>query len=650
MKHNILLKTNILVCLVVFLGFLATAVLSCQMNYSASVKNIEQVSELTSEGIYYQLTTLFAKPVNISLTMANDSLLRRALLEESSNLNNPEYEAVLTKYLKAYHDQTQYDSVFLVSAASQRYYNYAGLDRVLSPENPENDWYYAMAASDQEYAMNVDNDEVKGKNNEITVFVNCKITDDQGQLLGIVGVGLQIDSLQTLIQSYEDQYQVQAFLINSAGDIEISSHYTGYERMNLFSLYPYQDEVQKQILSWHSGDASNPFWVKNPQESQGQDYVISRYIPQLQWHLFVRQDTGELLRSLQRQLWQSALIIMAIILFILYIITRVIRTFNLQIIELTQSVEQEKRSTFEKATEELFDNIYELDITHNCPADTETQKYFESLGAPAGTPYDQALKVVAEKQIKAEFRQGYVDTFTPANVIRAYENGQDTLTYEFMISTGGDYFWMRITARIIQQEKDQSLHMLTYRQNIDAEKRQEKRLQALAQTDEMTHLLTKSATRRHIEQKLQTCPDQQFAFFIFDIDTFKEANDRYGHVFGDTVIEAFAAALCSQFRQDDIIGRIGGDEFAVFYPITGPAAVEDKAKALSKALNKTHTALGCTWMMSASIGIALAPQDGCNFETLYQSADAALYQTKKHGKNSYSFFKAVLQEHDSSKD
>ena len=81
MKHNILLKTNILVCLVVFLGFLATAVLSYQMNYSASVKNIEQVSELTSEGIYYQMTMLFTKPVNISLTMANDSLLRSSLIE-----------------------------------------------------------------------------------------------------------------------------------------------------------------------------------------------------------------------------------------------------------------------------------------------------------------------------------------------------------------------------------------------------------------------------------------------------------------------------------------------------------------------------------------------------------------------------------------
>ena len=107
--------------------------------------------------------------------------------------------------------------------------------------------------------------------------------------------------------------------------------------------------------------------------------------------------------------------------------------------------------------------------------------------------------------------------------------GQDTLKDEFMMSTGGAYFWMRITARILRQKSDGSLHMLTYRQNIDAEKRQENRLQELAQLDEMTGLLTKTATRRHIEHLLKEKPDQLYAFFILDIDTFKQANDLYGH-------------------------------------------------------------------------------------------------------------------------
>ena len=88
MKKNILMRTNILVCIVIIIGFTTTAVLSYQANYTASVQNIEQVSALTSEGIYYQLTSIFTKPVNISLTMANDSLLKGFLADEKTQLDN----------------------------------------------------------------------------------------------------------------------------------------------------------------------------------------------------------------------------------------------------------------------------------------------------------------------------------------------------------------------------------------------------------------------------------------------------------------------------------------------------------------------------------------------------------------------------------
>ena len=200
MKKNILIRTNFLVCLIIIIGFLMTAFLSYQMNYTASLDNIEQVSSLTSEGIYYQLTTLFTKPVNISLTMANDSLLRSTLAQELENLENPDYIDTLREYLNSYRLKYNYDSVFLVSTATHRYYNFEGLDRTLEPGNPENDWYYDSLSLSQDYWINVDNDEVAGADNKITVFINCNIYEDNGALLGTVGVGLPIDSLQALIQ------------------------------------------------------------------------------------------------------------------------------------------------------------------------------------------------------------------------------------------------------------------------------------------------------------------------------------------------------------------------------------------------------------------------------------------------------------------
>lgn len=75
-KKNILIKTNILVCLIILAGFLLTAILSYRANYSSALENVEQITDLTSEGIYYQLSTIFTKPVNVSLTMANDSFLK----------------------------------------------------------------------------------------------------------------------------------------------------------------------------------------------------------------------------------------------------------------------------------------------------------------------------------------------------------------------------------------------------------------------------------------------------------------------------------------------------------------------------------------------------------------------------------------------
>ena len=204
------MRTNLLVCTVVVVGFVITAMLSYRANVSASLENIQQVSTLTSEGIYYQMSTTFSKPLHISLTMANDSLLHELLLQETDHADDA-YINTMKGYLENYQTKYRYDSVFLVSAATSRYYNFNGLDRVLDPNEPEDVWYYDdLLGTDVEYTMNVDNDQVSGAGNAITLFVNCKIRDGEGDLLGVVGVGVRIDGLQRTLQSYRDQFYVEA--------------------------------------------------------------------------------------------------------------------------------------------------------------------------------------------------------------------------------------------------------------------------------------------------------------------------------------------------------------------------------------------------------------------------------------------------------
>lgn len=633
MKNNKLLKTNAAVSIILIIGFLLTSIFSYKANYKASLDNIEQVSALTSEGIYYQMRALFAKPVDVSLTMAHDSLLTEHLSEEASRIGSS-YEKRTREYLRAYQEKYHYDSVFLVSAASRHYYNFNGLDRTLYKSDPEDQWYYDVLESKREYTLKVDNDQVKGADNKITVFINCKIKDRSGNVIGVVGVGMRVDSLKKILQKYEKESDMEAYFIDDEGMIQISTAYTGYEKKDWFKECG--DEVnRKEILSWKKENSDLNIWTGQSTDGSGKSFISTRYIPELSWHLIIEQKTGRLIDDMKQEIYRSVLMIVLIILAVLFIITSVIKNFNKQLTHLMN----EKQTLFKNVTEQLYENIYELNISKNCPAGKSTERYFESLGA-GDIPYDQGLRVIAEKQIKEEFREGYVNTFTPENVLREYGKGNYHLQYDFMISEdGSQYYWMRIDAYTFLSSEDRCIHMFTYRKNIDEDKRRALQMTKMAETDEMTGFHTRKATERCIEKLLTQNKDAKYAFFIFDIDNFKQANDQYGHVFGDMAIKEFTTVIRRHFRENDILGRIGGDEFAVFIPVEDMGSVEAKAENIAADLDRTFTDGVSSWKMSVSIGISIAPRDGMDFVSLYKNADAALYETKQRGKNGYTIYR-----------
>lgn len=625
MKNDHLLRININITLILVIGFALTAILSYRANYQASLDNIEHVSSLSAESIYYRLTTQFTKPVNISLTMAHDNLLVRHLCDETRHSDDAAFIETTKDYLQTYQKKYGFDSVFLVSAATRRYYSFKGMDRVLTRDNPENAWYFRLLDSPVEYSMNVDNDEVNGADNEITVFVNCKIINAAGKVLGVVGVGIRIASLKDVLKSYEEKYGVTASLISPGGAVEISTTHTGYEDKDWFAVNR-QEDIRREILDWKKDGSSLALWTPSAPQSSDKIFIVTRYIPELSWHLIVAQDTGLLIREMRTQLYWTCAVLTAVILAVLIIVTTVIRKFNKQIRKLME----ERQALFRKATQQLYENICEFNITHNRPEGERTEAYLESLGAK-GLSYDQAMRIIAKEYIRQEHQEGFVATFASRNVIREYETGNNHLRYDFMMRREGAYRWMRIDAHIFYSAEDSSIHMFTYRKNIDGEKNNELK----AQTDEMTGFYTRQATERAVSKMLAEKPDGRYAFFILDIDNFKQANDRFGHVFGDHCIRTFVALIRRHFRDQGVLGRIGGDEFAAFIPVPDREWAEAKARALSAALCTVCEDGAARWSMSASIGVALAPRSGTDFKTLYQNADAALYRVKENGKNGF---------------
>lgn len=622
-------RANVLICAIILLGFALTSYISYHSNREAFEQDAERVSVLTSEGIRRDIDAQFTRPIDVSLTMANDSLLKQYLAAEADRLDDPLYPESLRGYLDAYRVKYGYDSVFLASAASARYYHFNGIDRMLDDRgNPENDWFHAFLASNEEYALNVDNDEAT--DNAITVFVNARIEDADGGTLGIVGVGFRIDDLRALFASYEEQTGTRAYLVDGTGAIEVSTDGPDDGQENLFASGTLE-ALGGQVLGNREEPQST--WYAG---AGGSGYLVSQYLPCLDWFLVVDHDTSDLDAQVARQFALAVIVIAIVIALVLLATTSIFRRCNALIAKQTSDAEKAHKTMFQEAAEQLYDHIYEIDVTRDRAANHETEQYLASLGVPPRTPYSAALPIIAERQIKEEFRRKYLDTFTPTSVLAAYERGEDALSYDFMTTDDGTTFtWMRANAHVFTWSEDGSVHMLVYRQNIDEEKRREHAMMEQMQRDPLTGLYNKAATQEHIRTRLAGAPGEPFAFLILDIDDFKLVNDRLGHSAGDTVLATFAQTVGSQFRRDDVVGRIGGDEFVAFLPVTDAGAAERKAAALVAALHLDVETDAGTCSLTASVGVALAPDSGCDFEALYRRADRALYRAKALGKSRY---------------
>ena len=171
-------------------------------------------------------------------------------------------------------------------------------------------------------------------------------------------------------------------------------------------------------------------------------------------------------------------------------------------------------------------------------------------------------------------------------------------------------------------------------------------LEKRSRTDSLTGLLNKQATESQINEIISNDVNQtsKGALLMIDVDKFKHINDTFGHAAGDRVLMAIGNIIHDSFKGKDIAGRIGGDEFMVFLRDVEQAntALRLAAKISEKARRLfPNEPLG--QCVSLSIGIALYPEHSRNFETLYRSADKALYYVKERGRDFYKLYSPHLK-------
>jgi diguanylate cyclase (GGDEF)-like protein len=171
--------------------------------------------------------------------------------------------------------------------------------------------------------------------------------------------------------------------------------------------------------------------------------------------------------------------------------------------------------------------------------------------------------------------------------------------------------------------------------------------QELLGRDPLSGLANRLLFGQRLDGALAALPeaDSALAVLFIDLDRFKDVNDTYGHKAGDELIQLVAQRLVNVIRSTDTLARFGGDEFAIIQTgLRSAADAEGLAKRILDALTQPFAISDTQVIVGASIGVALAPENGNSRETLMRLADTALYQAKSEGRNRYSFFQARMDE------
>ena len=220
-------------------------------------------------------------------------------------------------------------------------------------------------------------------------------------------------------------------------------------------------------------------------------------------------------------------------------------------------------------------------------------------------------------------------------------DGSSYETAEVRIANAsGRYLWCRFRASALRDKNGELYKIVGIIINIDAEKQATQILQDKADRDQLTKLLNKAAGRKRSEKYFaENEGDVNCALFIIDLDDFKLVNDRYGHLLGDTVLTTVAKEIQKLFRGQDIVSRIGGDEFmVVMRGVSDRSLIEGRCTRLIEALHNRFRNHDQNFPLGCSIGIALAPEHSSTYLELYQFADQALYEAKRRGKNTFAFY------------
>ena len=299
-------------------GFLIIMYSNTSYSRQQMQTNTEDVVTLTADVLNSEIQSYVNESITVSKAMASSSFLIDWLHNEEDHLST-DGDTELVEYLQSVKEKWNYDIAFLVSTKTKTYYYQDGVSKVLSPDDPFDSWYYNFVSASSLYNCQIDHSEATG--NKTTLFVNYRIIDDRGNMLGVIGVGTTINIIQRLIAQMEKEQKVQIYVVNAGNADNTFTWDTTY-----FKTADKVAEITGIDEKIIDSPAKKPYSAWN-----GNQYQVIINDSRMKWNLIILKDCSVEIAEINEHMTNSLFLNLLITLGCIVVCTLVIRSMSHQI-------------------------------------------------------------------------------------------------------------------------------------------------------------------------------------------------------------------------------------------------------------------------------------------------------------------------------
>ena len=568
----------------------------------------EERMKFIAADVYDDINAELLKLVMISRVISKDI----PLIESIKNEENVSFEQnvyLMRNYISSLKKSFNLSTGFIVSEKSKIYYSAEGFNKIIDVENDAHDiWYKLFLDKNLAYDYDLDVDEIN--QNNWTIFVSARINDENGELLGVCGVGEYLTEIQNLLITDEETYDVKINLVDQNGVVQLDADSVNIETAHIQNIINPNKSIQF-VFSEKDGV-----------------YTITKYMQDLGLYLVVRRNADDTQGTF------SNLVIYMVGTFILSTLTFLI-FMRVTLVAGEKQIEERAKKHGLASYADLYISMHLINLQENSILEISKDPDFNLISINGKNQAAYQMHTVIKKITAAESLKKMLK-FIDLKTISERLKERNVIHCEFRSK---EYGWCKAYFIASEFDEGHTINQIIFAiELIDEEKNRENNLIYLSQTDLMTGLKNRGSGEKIIKEMIEN--DIEGTFFMLDADKFKSINDNFGHDAGDKVIKAIAACLKKTFRAGDVVMRLGGDEFAAYaVGITDNAAAVILVEKFFTEIDKINIPEIGSRKISISLGSAFFTVDkNLSFAEIYKRADLAAYESKKTQGNFYTAY------------